>query len=414
MLLTSVELREERAKAIEDARAITSHAESEGRNLNATEQETYNKLLADSQEFKQRADRIDAEKRMAEELAEEVPETRNRKTTGKTDDAEENPEQDKKAKELRAFERLLKFGENKLSEEELRSLSQGTAGEGGYTVAPEDFRTDLVKNVDALLFMRGLATTIRLNKAKKLTYPSLVEDIADADWTSELLTGDEDSDMEFGQITMTPNPLAKRIKLSKTLIRNSALNILDIVKSRLAYKFAVAEEKAAMTGTGSGQGLGVFVASANGIPTSRDKRFASPTAVDADTFKTARNKIPQPYWGNLTWVMHVDVYDKIVLLKDTDGNYLFKAGIAEADGDRLCGYPVKLSKFAPNTFSANGYLAVLGDFSHYHFLDDLDFEIQVLVEKYAETNQIAYIGRRELDCKPVIAEAFVRLQLAAS
>lgn len=406
-----VELRELRAKAIEDARAITAKAESEDRNLKPEEQESYDRALQDAQDYKQRADRMESEERMSAETAEAI-ESRHQAGAGAVI-PEAGSEVDPKVAENRAFDKLLMYGDNKLNDADMRALSQGTDSEGGFTVAPEDFRTQLIKNVDELLFMRSIATTIRLNKAKKLTLPTLADDISDADWTSELGSGNEDSDLAFGQLDLTPNPLAKRIKVSKTVLRNSSLSIQEIVRQRMAYKFALTEEKASMIGTGNNQGLGVFTASADGISTARDKRFDSATEIDADTIKTARNAIPQQYWDNLTWAMHVDLFDKIVTLKDTDGNYLYKAGITEADGDKLCGSPIKLSKFAPNTFSANGYLAVLGDFSHYYFLDDLDFEIQVLVEKYAEANQVGYIGRRELDCKPAVEEAFVRLQLAS-
>jgi hypothetical protein len=39
-------------------------------------------------------------------------------------------------------------------------------------------------------------------------------------------------------------------------------------------------------------------------------------------------------------------------------------------------------------------------------------EMQRLVELYAATNQIGFIGRKETDGMPVLAEAFVRVTLA--
>ena len=40
-------------------------------------------------------------------------------------------------------------------------------------------------------------------------------------------------------------------------------------------------------------------------------------------------------------------------------------------------------------------------------------QVQRLVELYAETNQTGMIGRMESDGMPVLAEAFVRVQLGA-
>ena len=39
-------------------------------------------------------------------------------------------------------------------------------------------------------------------------------------------------------------------------------------------------------------------------------------------------------------------------------------------------------------------------------------QIQRLVELYAATNQVGFIGRMELDGMPVLEEAFVRVKLA--
>jgi HK97 family phage major capsid protein len=50
------------------------------------------------------------------------------------------------------------------------------------------------------------------------------------------------------------------------------------------------------------------------------------------------------------------------------------------------------------------------DFSYYWIVDALDMEVQRLVELYAETNQVGFIGRLETDAMPVLEEAFVRLK----
>ena len=57
-------------------------------------------------------------------------------------------------------------------------------------------------------------------------------------------------------------------------------------------------------------------------------------------------------------------------------------------------------------------LALIGDLSYYWIADAMNLEIQVLVERYADTNQNGYIGRQEVDGMPVLEEAFVRLKMA--
>ena len=70
--------------------------------------------------------------------------------------------------------------------------------------------------------------------------------------------------------------------------------------------------------------------------------------------------------------------------------------------------PILESEYAPNTYTAGLYAAVVGDFSYYWIVDALDMAIQRLVELYALTNQVGFIGRRELDAAPVLAWSFLR------
>jgi hypothetical protein len=65
--------------------------------------------------------------------------------------------------------------------------------------------------------------SIRVANSNGLGAPSLDNDPADADWTTELATGSEDSTMSFGKRELKPHPLAKRIKVSKQLLRTAAL-----------------------------------------------------------------------------------------------------------------------------------------------------------------------------------------------
>ena len=96
------------------------------------------------------------------------------------------------------------------------------------------------------------------------------------------------------------------------------------------------------------------------------------------------------------------------------GRYLWMDGITMGDPDRILGIPVAESEFSPSTFTTGLYVGLLGAFYYYWICDSLELELQVLVEKYAETNQIAYVCRRKVDGMPQIAEAFVAQQAGLS
>ena len=98
--------------------------------------------------------------------------------------------------------------------------------------------------------------------------------------------------------------------------------------------------------------------------------------------------------------------------RNLEGNYLWKAGL-DKNPATLLGFPCYISEYAPNTFTASQYVAILGDFRFYWICDALNMQIQRLTELYAVSNQTGFIVRSETDGAPVLPEAFVRIQLAA-
>lgn len=299
-----------------------------------------------------------------------------------------------------------------IGEKELRALAADVAITGGYLVMPMQMSMDLIQAVDDLVFIRQHATRHLVTNADGVGMPSLDADPADADWTAEIATGSEDSTMAFGRRELKPYPLAKRIKVSNKLIRASAMNVENLVRGRLAYKFAVTEEKAFLTGSGASQPLGVFTASNDGIPTSRDVVTGSATNFTMDGIYDAKYSLKGAYWNrpSTAWGFHRDALKLIAKLKDSQNRYLWEPSQQVGQPDRLIGTPLFMSEFFPNTFTSGLYVGMLADWSYYHIADALGMSVQRLGELYAETNQIGFIGRLETDGMPVLSEAFVRIK----
>ena len=404
------ELRDLRGQLIHDARQILDKADAEKRSLSDEESGKYNELFGKSEETRTR---IEREEKLgeAERSAAEI-ELRNRDKSKETTTVDKRTAGPRGTEESRAtFNKFISGGRSALNDAELRALQSDSDATGGFMVASEQFVDQLIKNVDDSVFIRQRATKFRIDTAASMGVPSLDANPADADWTSELATGNEDGTMTFGKRELHPHPLAKRIKVSNKLLRQSS-RADSLVMDRLGYKFGITQEKGFMTGNGANQPLGIFTASANGIPTSRDistgNNAAAPTF---DGLISAKFGLKGNYWGKAEWMFHRDVLAVITKLKDGEGQYLWRESVRAGEPDRLLNLPVMMSEYAPNTLTSGLYVGVLGDFSNYWICDALDMQVQRLVELYAETNQTGFIGRLETDGMPVLAEAFVRVKL---
>lgn len=403
-----IELREKRAKLIADARALNEKATTEKRALTGEEDTNWNKMMNDADELRKQ---IDAEQRLIDAEREIAAEEQRSDKTTRTDDKTKGPVHKRATPEYQ--EAFTAFLRGSATPDQKRALQSDIDTTGGFIVAPQQFVTTLIKSIDDEVFLRNLATKFPVTSSDSMGAPSLDADPADADWTAEILTGNEDSTMAFGKRELRPHPLAKRIKISNKLLRIAAMSPEALVQARLAYKFGVTQEKAFLTGNGNNQPLGIFTASASGIPTGRDiSTDNTSTAITMDGLINAKYSLKGGYLKKAQWLFHRDGVKQIAKLKDTTNQYLWEPSKKVGDPDMLLGLPVNQSEYVPNTFTTGLYVGMLADFSYYWIADALDMQMQRLTELYAETNQTGYIGRLETDGMPVLAEAFARIKLA--
>lgn len=403
------ELRDQRGQLVADARAILNKADAEKRGTSAEENAQYDALMKKvgdlGDEVRRHEQLAEAERDAAAQVARGVDSAKD-EARGKSGD----PEVELRTK---AFSKLITSGVRSLNDAEVRALQADSDTAGGFVIAPEQFVSGLIKNIDDMVFIRQRATKFAIPTAASLGAASLANDPADADWTTELATGNEDSTMSFGKRQLNPHPLAKRLKVSNKFLR-MASGAEALVRSRLAYKFGISQEKAFLTGSGVNQPLGVFTASNDGITTARDVSTGNAaTSVTFDGLINAKYSLKGQYWMRADWMFHRDVLSQISKLKNGEGDYIWRESVREGEPDRLLGRPVMMSEYAPNTLTAGQYVGILGDFSNYWIADALDFQIQVLNELYAETAQTGFIGRLACDGMPTLAESFARIKLGA-
>jgi HK97 family phage major capsid protein len=399
-------MRQQRAKLISEARGIYDSCENRRIAPTAEQCGTFERLMDEADKLQDKYERRERLEAAERSLSSGQGRVTHYGQPGRRADATEQRTE-------AAFERYLRDGKDTLSADEFRALQADSNPAGGYLLAPQTMVSQLIKAVDDYLVIRQLATKFTLDSASSLGAAALDADPSDADWTNELSTGNEDSTMAFGKRELHPHPLAKRIKVSRTLLQRVP-SAAAIVTQRLAYKLAVTQELAFMTGNGAGKPLGLFTASADGIPTSRDVSTGSATDVTADGLIDALYSLKEPYLrsGSLRWLFHRDAVKRIRKLKDTTGQYLWQPGLNGGQQDTVLGVPVIMSEYVPNTFTTGLYVGMVGDFSNYWIADALSLSIQRLEELYAETNQVGFITRSETDGMPVLAEAFARVKLA--
>jgi HK97 family phage major capsid protein len=416
------ELRDKRARLIAEARGMLDGKET----LAQDDEVRYQKLFDEAQALGRQIERVEAveaeERALGEsagrvvrdgfgEMGTAVPELRSRGLAGIRDEIANGNGFERLRRGMtpayrQAYRQWLKTGET-------RALQADLDPAGGYLMAPLQMVDDIIQRIDDAVWVRQLATVYTVMGAHSLGAPKLENDPADAEWTGEVSTVSLDTAMTLGRRELTPRFLAKGIKVSRKLLMNVP-NVETLVAERMAYKFAVTMEKAYLTGSGSNQPLGLFTASTAGISTARDVATDNTTtAITGDGLRNAKYALKAQYRDNAAWMFHRDAVLQISKIKSAvDGQYIWQQGLQAGTPDRLLGLPVYESEYVPNTFTSAQYVGLIGDMRFYWIADSMaEMELQRLVERYADTNEVGFIGRAHSDGMPVLEEAFARVKL---
>ncbi len=405
------EMLDERAQLIAQARALLDGADNAKRSLTAEEDQQYRTLLDQADGLKKSAD----SRQRLEQMEATADQAASQGIRAQTMDRGELPNGgvSRRASEeyRKAFMGYLFTGAvSPVLESRDISVSSGVSG--GYMLAPMQMVNGVIKAIDDLVFIRQFATKYTLDSAESLGAPSIDADPADPDWTAEVGTVGVDTTMAFGRRELKPNLLTKMMKISYRMISRLP-NIESLIIQRLGYKFGIAAEKGYLVGTGAQQPLGLFTASNDGIPTTRDVSTGNAqTAFTLDGLLEAKYSVKAGYRRNAKWLFHRDAVKMLAKIKDGEGQYVWQPSVVMGQPDMFSAAPVLESEYVPNTFTAGLYAGLYGDLSYYWIADSTALSIQRLVELYSATNQIGLKGMLESDGMPVLGEAFARVKLA--
>jgi len=412
------ELRQKRAKVIADARAIANKAEEEKRTLSPEEREQFDRAWKEQGKLKDEIDdverRNDLEREEAKLKLSQDDEDRKKKADDEDDEEKRKLHPRATEEYRRAFNRYITaLNRPSLETEEFRDLQSDDPRAAGYLVVPEEMAQEILKDLNNVLVIRALATKKTVRRAQSLGIRKRSARASTFQWSAEIqdTSGHKDTSLRYGKKVLTPHYLSGEIDVSMDLLR-VAENPDQEFRAELLYDAGVIQETAFMEGTGDEKPLGLFVASDDGISTSRDVTSTASADFKADDWISLKYTLKQQYRGpSLRIIIHRDTVARVAKLKDGMGQYLWQPGLKVGEPDAIRGVQVIESEYAPSTYSSGAYVAVIGDLRWYYVADALDIEIRRLDELLARTNQVAYICRLKTDAMPVLEEAFARLKL---
>lgn len=392
-----LELREQRAKTWDAAKAFLNSKRGKDGILSAEDVATYEKMEADVVALGKEVERLERQQTLDAELAKAV----NMPLTGKpAADASGEKTGRASAAYRRSFWSAMRSAA--ASPEVLNALQVGTDTEGGYLV-PDEYEQTLVESLEEENLLRTLAHVIQTSSGDRKI--PVVASKGTASWVDEEGAIPE-SDDAFAQVAIGAYKLGTMIKVSDELMADSVFDLEAYIAREFARRIGTKEEEAFLIGDGKGKPTGLLhtVGGAEIGVTA-----ASAAALTADEMFDLYYSLKAPYRKNAVFIMHDASIKALRKLKDASGQYLWQPSLTAGTPDTLINRPVYTSTFMP-AIKAGAKTALFGDLSYYWIADRAGRVFKRLGELYAPTGQVGFLASQRVDGKLVLPEAVKVLQ----
>lgn len=390
--MTILELREKRNKAWEAAKAFLESHRTEKGTLTAEDDAAYTQMEQEINDLGKEIARLERQEALEAELNRPVNQPLTTKPgSGRGEEPKTGRASDEYRKAmLDAFRSNFKRVSN--------ILQEGVDADGGYLV-PEEYDHRLIDTLSEENIMRRLATTITTSGEHKI---NIAATKPAASWIEEggaLTFGDA----TFSQILLDAHKLHVAIKVTEELLYDNAFNLEGYILDQFGKALANAEEDAFLNGDGTGKPLGLFAATGGGTVAG-----TLTAAIKSDDMLDLVYALKRPYRKTASFIMNDKTLSSLRKLKDNNGAYIWQPSYQAGEPDRVLGYAVHTSAYAPEDAIA------FGDYKYYNIGDRGTRSFSELRELFAGNGMIGYVAKERVDGKLILPEAVQILKLKTS
>lgn len=387
--MTIKELIEKRAKVWETAKSFVDTHEDKNGLLSAEDTATYNKM---EKEIEDLTAAIDRQQRAAQREA-DLNKPLNSPLTNKPYKGEQSEKKSGRATDEYKDAMISAMRSNFRNISNV--LQEGVDADGGYLV-PEEYDSRLIDVLEEENIMRSLATTITTSGQHKINIAATKPAAAWIEEGGALSFGDA----TFDQIYLDAYKLHVAIKVTEELLYDNAFNLENYIITQFGKALGNAEEDAFLNGDGKGKPIGIFDSKGGG-----NVLGTLTAAIKSDDMLDLVYGLKRPYRKSSSFIMNDSTLALLRKLKDNNGAYIWQPSYKEGEPDRVLGYAVNTSPYAPTNAIA------FGDYSYYNIGDRGSRSFAELRELFAGNGMVGFVAKERVDGKLILPEAVQILKL---
>lgn len=391
--MTMKELIEKRAKLWDTAKSFVETHQDENGVLSKEDTETYNKMEKEIEDLTDVIDRQQRAERREAELSKPV----NSPIVVKPSNGDMEDGKEKTSTASNEYKNAMLSAMRSNFRNVSNILQEKVDADGGYLV-PDEYDSRLIDVLEEENIMRSLATTITTAGQHKINIAATKPAAAWIEEGAALTFGDA----KFSQIYLDAYKLHVAIKVTEELLYDNAFGLENYIITQFGKALANAEEDAFLNGDGKGKPTGIFAATGGG-----EVANTLTAAIKSDDMIDLVYGLKRPYRKKASFIMNDATLATLRKLKDNNGAYIWQPSYKEGEPDRVLGYPVHTSAFAPKNAIA------FGDYSYYNIGDRGSRSFADLRELFAGNGMVGFVAKERVDGKLILPEAVKILKLKA-
>ncbi|MCK6873145.1 phage major capsid protein [Enterobacter roggenkampii] len=286
-----------------------------------------------------------------------------------------SPQQSKAATEHKtAFMQFMRKGDDDgLRDLERKALQVGSDEDGGYAV-PEELDRSILTLLQDEVVMRQEASVITVGGSD---YKKLVNVGGTASgWVGETDPRPATDASKLKLIEPFMGEIYGNPQATQKMLDDVFFNAEAWINSELATEFSEQEEIAFTIGNGTKKPKG-FLAYASSLESDKDRAFGtlqhiqsgSAAAVTADSIIQLVYTLRKTHRNGAKFMMNNNSLFKIRMLKDTEGNYLWRPGLELGQPSTLVGYGIAENEQMPD-IAADAKAIAFGNFKRGYIIVD--------------------------------------------
>lgn len=392
-----LELRQQRAKLIEDMGQIVARAAAEKRAMTAEETESWERMTSDEKSLRSTIQAAET----AATLQSEMESAGARAAARPGDPAAEQRQEQQEEAYSQAFRSYLIGGLEGLEPEQRAILRSGfkqtesraqsaiTGGSGGYTV-PQGFRARVEVALKSFGGMRSLAEVITTDSGNDIPMPTNNDTGNKGRLLAENAAITETA-LTFGQVVLKSWKYSSDLILVPIeLLMDTVIDIEQFIANAQATRLGRITNEHFTTGDNTNKPQGVVPASVLG-KTGANGQTTSVTYNDLVDLKYSVNSAYRPA---AKFSFADTTYKALMKLVDSDNRPLLlsqNVGITAGAPDVLLGHPIAINDDVP-VMAANAKSILFGDFRNYKIRDVRSSLILVRFnERYMDNGQVGFV-----------------------